>query len=216
MGVRHVLAKFGQRRFMRDLVMDGEILVRQLLYYTDLENKAQGDPDEGLMMRYSGENPTLKVTAQIAGKTLPLDIIDMRVPGPYRRHGVYCMYGIEVPDDISRELPFSAVQKLVEDKQLADFGYDTLVLFRNSPEFVRRLKRAARKLHYEIKNGPIEYVPSSHCGDMGPFRKLDSYKYQSESRFLTTQPIPGDIKLKLGPLWDIVVGWIDLNEARGK
>ena len=46
----------------------GTILMRRLAYYTDLENKAQGDPNEGLLVRYSAENPTLQVVANVAGK----------------------------------------------------------------------------------------------------------------------------------------------------
>ena len=47
---------------------------------------------------------------------------------------------------------------------------------------------------------------------MDPFTKTEKYKYPSESRFLTTEQIPGDINLKMGPIGDIVACVIQLPE----
>jgi len=206
----HVLAKLGNRRYMKELVEDGRLLLKQLQYYTDLENEAQGDPDEGLMARYTDENPTLKMIAKVGDKTFPLKVKRVRISSSARRHGVYCMYAIDSSDVPNGQLSQDAVRQVIEDKNLAKFGYDTLVLIKNSPEFVRRMNRAAWAAGYELEHDLIEYMPSDYCGDMGPFRKLDKYKYQNEARFLTTKPVPGDVFLKLGPLWDVVFGWCEL------
>jgi hypothetical protein len=51
----------------------------------------------------------------------------------------------------------------------------------------------------------VSYVPSDHCGPMGPFTKLDTFAYQKEVRYLTTKPIPQEgLQLALGSLNDIV------------
>ena len=73
---------------MMELVSAGKILMRHLLYYTDCENAAQGDPDEGLESRYTDENPTLKVVFDIQGKKLPMEVQSLRVASSSRRHGV--------------------------------------------------------------------------------------------------------------------------------
>jgi hypothetical protein len=192
---------------MEDLVMNGTVYMRKLRHYVGVESSVVGDKNEGLFRRISGASPTAKLTIlPHGGKPFPIhDFHSLTIPSTARDHAVYCMFGIEVPgrdeDGINLEI---ALRTLLHDRRMWEFG-DTLVIFKNSPEFVRRVAVAARKAGHEIEHDAIEYVPSVYCGDMGPFRKLDAYAYQQEVRIITTGPICGDtLILNVGPLWDIV------------
>jgi hypothetical protein len=102
----------------------------------------------------------------------------------------------------------------LSDKRILSFG-DTLVLFRDTEEFTRRLHLAARTAGHRLdpESRPVEYVPQSHCGDTGPFTKIGDYAYQREWRFITEEPIPGDsITLTLGSLMDLGPLRLDLAD----
>jgi hypothetical protein len=108
--------------------------------------------------------------------------------------------------------------EIAADPEIAQFDYDGLVLIQNANEFDNRLKAAALRLGFSLNFGLVRYVPPSHCGEMGPFTKLDTYAYQNEVRYLTTRPIPKEgLTLTLGPLQDIVTVFDVRRElARGK
>jgi len=210
-----LLAKIGSRMRMQDLCEKGSVFMRRISAFTKMESRVVGAPNEGLFTYYSGRNPSLKVVAKVGDKALPLEIESLRLNSSARHHAVYCMSAIEISSDggfdIGRSLgPF------IRDRRLLEFG-DTLVVFKNAPEFVRRLERAANDAGHDLDQdrGLVEYVLPDHCGEMGPFRKIGEYGYQREFRFITKEPIPEDsITLSLGCLLDIA-GWLDLSKVDG-
>jgi hypothetical protein len=203
-----ILSRIGPHDRMRDLVENGNLILRRLSTYVKLENRVIGDPDEGLFARYTAENPSLKFTFSVGERQFPLEAQKLTINSTARNHGVLCMCGI--PSKGDGVLYGGAILPIAQDKRMLEFG-DTLVFFKDSPEFVRRLEAAALATGYELDARPVAYVPSVYCGDMGPFRKLDSYAYQREWRFLTTAPISGEkLELNLGSLLDITK-WIDLE-----
>ena len=215
--VRRVLLRLGKKKWMQALAEHGSILMQQLNYYTDLDNKAQGDPDEGLIVRYTAKNPTLKTVATLAGKRFPLPGATTVVHSPARNHGVLCLYGMETEEEHGQTIDY-VFGAIAEDPQIAQFNHDSLVLIQNAEEFDRRLRQAATRAGHDLQLGLVEYMPSVYCGPMGPFRKLDRYSYQKEVRYLTTKPVPKNgLQLMLGPLDDIVVVFDMSRElARGK
>jgi hypothetical protein len=121
-----------------------------------------------------------------------------------RKHGVFCLYGMETDEEHGQtnDRVFGAI---AEDPRIAQFDSDGLVLIQKPIEFDQRLRAAALRLGFMLDRGLVEYMPSSHCGPMGPFRKIDTYAYQNEVRYLTTRPIPKEgLTLTLGSLTDIV------------
>jgi hypothetical protein len=212
-----ILLRFGERQWMDALVEKGEILMRQLVYYRGLENKAQGDPNEGLLIRCPAEDPTLKISANVGGKIIPLPETTLTINSPWRTHGVLCLYGMPFPEDLT-EPPAVVCPRLAEDPNISQFNGDSLVLIVDAVEFDKRLKAAALSKGYFLAYGAVEYVPANRSGEMGPFRKVDSFAYQSEVRYVTRRPVPKDgLKLYLGSLQDITVHWdVSKELARGR
>jgi hypothetical protein len=207
--MNHVLGKIGRHDRMRALVERGTVFMRRLSAYPQMTSPVIGDPNEGLYARYTAENPTLKTLAKIGTKTIPLPGTSITVPSTARNHAVYCMCGFQTPGDGT--LPMSSLMPIASNARMRDFG-DTLIIFKDTVEFVRRLEKAAQRAGHELEHGPVQYMPSVYCGEMGPFRKLDSYKYQSEWRVITATPIAeATLTLNLGTLLDVALR-VDLNE----
>lgn len=206
----YVLGKILPREFMRDLIDNGTVFMKQLAAFPKLGDRVRGDPNEGLYSRYSGENPSLKITITIGDTELKPRIENLIIPASTRTHAVYCMFGLYREPD-QRDLT-NALNSIRTDPRMREFG-DTCAVFLDTQEFVRRLLAAAREAGHELEHGPVEYVSSAHCGPMNAFTKLEDYSYQSEVRFLTARPIDQEhLVLQLGSLLDIAV-LIDLQEG---
>ena len=202
---RCILAKLGSRERMKALAETGTVYMQKLSVYVKLENPAVGDPNEGLLARYTPENPTLRIVARVGDQELPLPGASLKINSTALDHGVYCMSAIETTSGDLR----GSLLAFLADRRLRDFG-DTLVLFKDTPEFIRRLEAAAAAVGHELDHQAVTYVASTHCGDMGPFRKLDSYSHQQEWRFVTSKAIDDTLVLQLGSLLDIAA-WVDLD-----
>ncbi len=208
-----LLVKIGREARMRDFCENGTVFMRRLGAYMTMEGKVRGDPNEGLIAHYTAKNPTLKVHATVGGTRIPLKVANLKVSCSAKNHAVFCMSAIDVPGDGT----FSADRDLapfLRDKRLMEFG-DTVIIFKDSKEFIRRLENAAKVSGQDLDAegpGPVHYVPDSYCGKTGPYTKIGDYAYQQEFRFMTDKPICGEsITLKLGSLMDIVLR-LDLVE----
>jgi hypothetical protein len=208
-----VLGKIGRREYMVDLFHHGTVFMPRLRHYRKEENPAVGDKDEGYFASYSPANPTLRVTVRVGGDELPLPGASLRIEGEAAEHGVYCLCLLEIRTEDSEAGLGAIVRRAIVDPRMREFG-DSMVLMKNTPEFVQRLRDSARTSGYELDCDPVEYMPPTHAGELGPFRKADRYRYQKEWRFLTTTPLATEhLLLSVGPLTDIAL-LIDLNEPR--
>src|ERR1022692_4319883 len=144
-------------------------------------------------LRFEGRVPIARnldrdLAALPRGINLPLPVASMRIYSQARAHGVYAMYGIPTEQEHGQTND-RVFGEIAADPEIAQFDYDGLVLIQNANEFDNRLKAAALRLGFSLNFGLVRYVPPSHCGEMGPFKKLDTYAYQNEVRYLTTRPI---------------------------
>lgn len=206
----YLLGKIGASEFMQALYETGTVFMQRIAVYKRFEDNVRGDKDEGLAMRFDARNPSLRVFATIGEKVIPLGTASLVVHSAERDHGAYCLYAFPVPNE--RGPATFDISPIAGDPRLRKFG-NTLVMFRDTREFARRLQRAAQEAGYDVEGYPVEYVPRAYCGDMGSFRKLERYSYQSEFRFVTGTPIPKDsLTLTLGSLRDIAIP-IDLDKV---
>jgi hypothetical protein len=198
------LGKFGKRARMMDLVENGTVFMQRLREFREAKDVARRDQNEGALMRVDARAPGTWMNINIGTTRIPIQNGSVQFHGAQQEHAVYCMYsfleqeGGPLPDDL--RTPLTGLPE-----RLPEFG-DTLVLFVNTAEFVRRLRSAARNAGYELEHGRVEYVPQHHSGAMGPFRKLETFSHQSEWRCITDKPIPNaSLTLKLGNLRDIAL-----------
>jgi len=71
-------------------------------------------------------------------------------------------------------------QEFEIDGRILEFG-DTAIVIWNAIEFTRRLHKAANEMGLYVNQQPIKYVEKEkYHGVFGPFRKYETYRYQSE------------------------------------
>ena len=169
--MHYILAKVGRRDHMQALVEGGVIRMQELRAYRSYKSEVIGDPDEALYLRFSGSNPSLTAFIEAGSDTIPFSFRSLTMPDRTQDHGAYCMYGIPSPKN-DGVLTTEALLPIFREDKFLEFG-DTLIVFSDTKEFVRRLNSAAKRAGLKLVGRPVEYVKDDHCGDMGPFRKLD-------------------------------------------
>jgi hypothetical protein len=193
----HGIVKIGKRQHLEALRSRGEVYLNTWGHFQRLEeNLVQGDYDEGLSAILQVARG-LQLHVEIDGKFEPIPGLfgQMR----FRRADVdefnlFCMFGIT--DESFNHL---------NDPRLLEFG-DTALLFLNGDEFLKRLRKAIDDLGMPHDSHLVSYVDREvHEGEMGPFRKLSPYSYQSELRFLVHSKSRQPLTLKVGCLEDISV-----------
>jgi hypothetical protein len=105
---------------------------------------------------------------------------------------LYCLYCLREP-----------VNGALFSKEHALFG-DSVVLIRNTPEFIARVRDGANRTGLAIWWGPVEYYDEkTYTGKLGRFKKSDRFAYQKEFRFAVSTPGTEPLHLDVGDLSDI-------------
>lgn len=90
------------------------------------------------------------------------------------------------------------------DEKNFRFGTHALILF-NSQEFINRLSLFIKQNSLTAKANLVKYIDNSHSGNVGPFKKLKTFEYQSEWRLVCKNTTGKEQKLKIGSLKDISI-----------
>jgi hypothetical protein len=196
-----LLGKLGHRDRILDFVTNGTVFMRRLKEFRGIENKAVGDPNEGLHRVLEPSRMWIRVEGTDEPFTaLPIIDATTRLDSHFLQHAVYCMFGIVNPP----KPWFPTLHAILRHPDMQAFG-DTLALITNINEFRDRIHAAAREAGHDLWFDRVRYVERSHEGDMGPFYKYSDFCYQSEWRFVTKNPIEHDrLILRLGDLREIV------------
>jgi hypothetical protein len=193
----HALLKFGAENHMRALYEHGTVYLNTLEYFRRGEDgRVRFDTDEGLHSIYQGPQVTYRF--DVRGETIHRmggdDVNALRIWQPGREDvNVYCMTALCEPGDHRLDARFDG------------FGR-ACVKINNPKEFLDRFKAAAQSAAESVQPGLVEYVSArGHVGDMGVFRKLDTFAWQSELR-IAVEPLVstrGPIQFTLGSLRDV-------------
>lgn len=119
---------------------------------------------------------------------------------------VFCMYSFMV-----------SPQKQIIDPKILKFG-DKFVLFLEPTTFINRINEESKKLGFNLEYQHVEYVHrKTFNGEMGVFRKFETFAYQSEFRIMANANPKGAWQLNIGDISDITeIGELtikDLNSA---
>lgn len=185
-----VLFRYGERKWLRDLIEFGRLRIKAAREYALMEKDPARQDDELLKHSYSpGEYITITLPDGRQSKILG----DLRktVGGP--DYFVYCVSNDWDPD------------------LFADFQADACVVIRNPEEFGRRIQRAASQLQdWDFYFGPVEYFDTSERRQREYITNYLSkdfrFAYQRETRFIWAgqgRPATGFFDLELGSLTDI-------------
>lgn len=176
-------------------------------YFKRLEqNAVQGDQNEGLQAIFQVSRGT-QLQVEVAGQYEPITGLFGQIHisrGDLEKHNLFCMFALT--DD-----SFS----FLDDSRFADFG-DTAVLMTHGDEFLARLRGKLDCEKIPHKSELVLYVDQeSHHGEMGPFRKLHPYHYQSEFRLLAHADRGGPLRIEIGDISDISIA-CPINELKSR
>jgi len=191
MGEQAALVKFGQREHILRLQHEGHLYMNNLPYFWNVEDEGlRGDPCDTVDELASGVQGKVLVN----GNQLPLRISRWNVriePEHPERINLFCMYAMR---PLSGSFP-------VNEKNLR-FGDYSLVVT-NVPEYFKRIEARLSADGIYGESNLVEYVDDDFEGQVGPFRKLRRFAYQSEWRLVCYDGPSGVRTISIGSIQDI-------------
>lgn len=193
MGEPGTLIKFGKLEHLLQLQNEGLLYMNPLKYFWEVEDEDRGDTFDCIAQVQRG--PKIGFTLP-DGKEVFMEgewTIRMYMP-EHEKINIFCMY---------------ALRPLVEgtfpvDKKNFRLGEYALVLT-NPTEFMRRIELTLKSQRILGDANLVEYVDDKHTGDLGPFRKLRKFAYQSEWRLVCYNGPAGIWEIRIGSIADISV-----------
>jgi hypothetical protein len=208
------LMKFGAAEHVSDLRVHGNLYMRTIASFRDLEADAlRHDPHEGATRCWQPSEVSVQMKQAdewvgIEGIAGPIVYTD----GSTGSGNMFCMFALR--ESHAEEL-FAGHSKQLVDVASLQFGDSALVLT-DGDEFVRRVLAAAECEGLELHSGLVEYVnEDEYSGTLGPFRKFSRFAIQSEFRIVTRPEYRPVRMLTVGSLEDISVVW-PLAELNGQ
>jgi len=191
-GERGALVKFGKREHLLQLRDKGLLYMNNLPYFWEIEDKeCRSDPFDGVDIVARGHKAELFLPN---GSKVPIEFTDWVLRGhplEPEKINIFCMYALRP----------SAGTFPVDERNL-QFGDHALVV-PNPQHFIDRIDSHLKSHGINGEAGLVEYVDDEYTGEVGPFRKLDRFAYQSEWR-LVCYGGPGDVrKIWIGSIRDI-------------
>jgi hypothetical protein len=189
--------KFGQYQFMKELYDSGQIFMQRWRTFRNIEHDQIGDRNEGLSHAIQASN----IIAEFNGKKAEGEPI-----GPLRctfnpsyNPMIFCLYCFT-----DRNFNESGSQI---DPRCCGFG-EYAVVITNIEKFNEMLLDALESSSRgNVHSQLIDYVPYyNYQGEMGPFRKYDDFKYQSEYRFVyESEDTAPTHTLQIGSLKEVAI-----------
>jgi hypothetical protein len=194
-----LLLKLGQKEHL-EMLRKGKLYMNTLAYFTTLDSDpARADPYEGtdsiIQPRHIGE---FIIDPNLPGMK-PLKVLPSELAGPVRISmnrtrtcNVFCMFAVNTP-----------IEGSIFPNSNEWFG-DSFVLFKNTPEFLSRIKTAAERSGFAVSAGMIEYYDEAiYSGKTGRFRKQSHFAHQREFRVILESTLNAPLVFDLGDLTDI-------------
>ena len=208
------LVKFYESRVHADEFVGGRVFANRLSKYKQGPKEdvsGRTDPDEGTFLWGQPGRGQVVINGMDISDDLAAPI---RMQKSWVNHlHVFCMHAAHSGDVNLNSVSNADISALrrqltIPDECLALGNYAVVV--RNVPEFVQRMRLAAREKSYGIAWGRVEYYdPGTFHGQFedveSVFRKQNRYRLQREFRFAINSHSTGDrpLAMNIGGLSDI-------------
>lgn len=201
MGESRLLAKLGEYRYMKQLVANGEVYLAPIDAFRKKEEVGGiGDKYENSISYHNPANPI--ITFKLPGGE------DFRLSESsritYCEHltdvgVIYCLTALDA--DVQ------GISESLEDIKKIGVGYDTMILFLDTPEFLKRIELKLKELGYDVYHGFVRYYPEVGVvhDKLTPFDKRERFAYQKEYRIYVDCDNPKPMTIHLGSLEDIAI-----------
>jgi hypothetical protein len=189
-----VLVKFGQQEHLQQLQDDGLLYMNNLPYFWQIEDEElRGDPYDSVDEVARGRNSKITLPN---GREVPFQgtswVIRIRPPEA-ERINIFCMYALR-----------PSTGSFPVDSRNYKFG-DSALVVTQPQEFIDRVGASLRTDRINGRGDLVEYVDEQYAGEIGPFRKLRQFTYQSEWR-LVCYDGPGEVrKIMIGGIRNISI-----------
>jgi len=185
------LIKFGSYENICLLRDEGEIYMNTLPYFRGIEDDGlRGDQFDCVNEIQRGTKG--HVVIPNTGKRIEISKFELRIgPDNPEQINLYCMYALRALRD---SYP-------IHEKNFR-FGSHALIIL-NADKFMDKVRVAMRENRMNGKGNLVDYLDHNHTGDVGPFKKLNKFSYQSEWRLVCNNGDGKPRKLIIGPINDI-------------
>ena len=201
----NIFCKFGRKVDMEALFNKGELYLQTLETFRRLEDKERGDKYEGAVRMRSDKKGKMTLTNKKTGESFDLDITESQL---IERHSgvsglhIYCVYCLIFEDHEGLQLGQNFGDEIING-----FG-DYVVVILDTYAFMEKVKASVEGQGFKLMSGTVDYLEvNDYSGEMGPFRKDQSFVHQKEFRIvLMGEGRPeGPLKLSIGSLKDIAL-----------
>lgn len=187
------VVKFGKQINILDLQNEGLLYLNNLTYFWDIEDEElRGDPFDSVEEVRRGPRVEIPLPD---GKRFSMEgeWVIRSYPTNPEKINIFCMYALR---------PFSGTFPINE--KIFRFGEFALVII-DKPEFFKRIESTLKLQKIRGEAGLVEYVVNDYTGQLGPFRKLKRFEYQSEWRLVCYDGPGGPRKIRIGSIKDISI-----------
>lgn len=193
MGESGTLIKFGQYEHLRKLQNEGLLYLNAPQYFREVEDEElRGDPCDCIATVARG--PKLELTLESQRIVMEGEWVLRMYPPESENINIFCMYALR---------PLAVGTFPIDEKNFR-FGDHALALL-NPDEFMRRMAMALKLQKIRANGDLVEYVDEKYVGEIGPFRKLKRFAYQSEWRLVCSNGPRGPREINIGSIQDISV-----------
>ena len=195
MGEPGTLIKFGQPEHLQSLQEEGLLYMNNLPYFWKKEeDELRCDPFD-CISEVVDRGPKVGLTLANGKEVLMQGNWTLGMhPLEPEKINLFCMYALRPLDE--RTFPVS--------ERNFRFGEHALVLI-NPDQFMRRIESTLKSQRIIAKAELVEYVDDCYTGELGPFRKLKKFAYQSEWRLVCVDGPNGPREIRIGSIRDISV-----------
>jgi hypothetical protein len=182
------IIKFGEQKYIKDLYEDGTLFMQRLYNYQKIEHKERGDKHEGISHLFQSEQTKITVNGIEIEPTGSIKVLESNAYNPF----IYCTYALH-------KQHFENGINCI-DRRCLDLG-DTALVITDLDEFYGLIKDAISE-EDNIYMDLVSYTDEeTYNGEMGIFKKLNSYKHQSEHRIVLESSCKNETKkLNIGSL----------------
>ncbi len=194
MGEPGTLIKFGQQEHLLQLQDEGFLYMNHLPYFWKIEDEElRGDPFDCNARIERG--PRIGLTLEDGREVFMEGTWTLGAPpSEPEKINMLCMYALR---------PLAKDTFPVDERNFR-FGEHALVLI-NRDEFMLRIESVLKSQRIKAQAGLVEYVDDCYRGELGPFRKLPKFAYQSEWRLVCLDGPGGPRAMRMGSIRDISV-----------
>ncbi len=198
------LVKFGQYKHICQLRDEGLLYMNNLPYFWQIEDeKLRGDKFNGVDKVMRGSSGTVTPKNEPERPVKVTSWVIREHPAQPEKINIFCMCAVR-----------PSIGSFPIDKRNFLFG-DYALILKNPQEFIDRISSQLKLQNIRHKADLVEYVSDDYSGEVGPFKKLRRFAYQSEWRMVCYDG-PGEERIfRIGDIKDICI-LVKSNEVNQK